>query len=450
MNQETFRSILSIGETVAVEFKRCGNGIEHDVYESVCSFLNRFGGDIFMGVLDDGTVIGVPEKAATDMIKNFISVISNDSVFHPTVYLVPELIKLEGRTVIHVHVPPSSEVHSYKRVIYDRVDDADVKVTATGAIAAMYIRKQNVFTEKKIYPYAELADLRLDLLPRVRQAAVNHAMGRHPWQDMDDMELLKSAGLYGTDAATGEKGFNLAAILLLGKDEVIQNVCPSYETDALVRKVNLDRYDDRETVRTNLIESYEFVSSYMAKFVIMQDKMHTENANRAAKDGLITPDNLEPVSKNPVIATFFRNIGRADRLGSGVRNLFKYSRFYSGGDPKLREGDIFRIVVPLDESYSYDYDLGRNGVVNDAAGNNSDIRYTLQDHSIDNLNVNPVQNELVGTHDATQDTTHDATQDTTQDELKKRIIEYCHIPRSKKEIAASWDLRMNRVSQKDI
>ena len=67
------KSILEIGETVAVEFKRCGNGIENDVYESVCSFLNRFGGDIFLGVLDDGTVNGLPEKAAPDMVKNFIS-----------------------------------------------------------------------------------------------------------------------------------------------------------------------------------------------------------------------------------------------------------------------------------------------------------------------------------------------------------------------------------------
>lgn len=83
MDKETFRSILSVGETVAVEFKRCGNGIEHDVYESICSFLNRFGGDLFMGVLDNGTVIGVPEKAAPDMIKNFISVISNDWCFSP-------------------------------------------------------------------------------------------------------------------------------------------------------------------------------------------------------------------------------------------------------------------------------------------------------------------------------------------------------------------------------
>ena len=42
----------------------------------------------------------------------------------------------------------------------------DVKVTATGAIAQMYIRKQGIFTEKKIFPYAKLEDLRQDLLPK--------------------------------------------------------------------------------------------------------------------------------------------------------------------------------------------------------------------------------------------------------------------------------------------
>ena len=115
----------------------------------------------------------------------------------------------------------------------DRVDDADVKVTATAQIASMYIRKQNIFTEKRIYPYASEENLRLDLLPRIRKMAVNNAGGRHPWESMSDQELLKSAGLYGMDIATGEKGYNLAAILLLGKDDVIMNACPAYETDAL-------------------------------------------------------------------------------------------------------------------------------------------------------------------------------------------------------------------------
>ncbi|MCD7956530.1 MAG: hypothetical protein LUG93_12460 [Lachnospiraceae bacterium] len=108
-----------------------------------------------------------------------------------------------------------------------RVYESEAKVTATSSIAQMYIHKQDIYTEKKIYPYAQITDLRLDLLPRVRQMAVNHAGGEHPWKDLSDEELLKSAGLYGTDMATGESGYNLAAIMLLGKDDVILNVCPA-------------------------------------------------------------------------------------------------------------------------------------------------------------------------------------------------------------------------------
>ena len=88
--------------------------------------------------------------------------------------------------------------------------------------------------------------------------------------------------------------------------------------------------------------------------------MYVENANRAVKDGVITPENLEPNPKNPIIAAFFRNIGYSDQLGSGVRKLFKYTKFYSGKEPEFKEGDVFRITVPLDEGYSFDF--GENEV----------------------------------------------------------------------------------------
>lgn len=346
-----------------------------------------------MGVLDDGTVLGIPEKAVPDMIRNFISCISNPVLFAPTVYLSPKIIECEGKTIIHIHVLPSAEVHSYKKTIYDRVGDADVKVTATAQIAQMYIRKQEIFTERKIYPYVNKTDLRMDLLPKLRIMAENQSgRQRHPWSSMTDDELLKSARLYTIDRVTGEQGFNLAAVMLMGKDDLILDVVPAYVTDALLRRVNVDRYDDREIIQTNLIESYErlmefgrkhlpdkffleddqrkslrniiaremiantlihreYTSPYQAKFVIETEKMYVENANRAAQDALITPDNMEPSPKNPIIAAFFRNIGYADQLGSGVRNLFKYSKFYSGGDPKFIEGDVFRIIVPLSHQY---------------------------------------------------------------------------------------------------
>ena len=375
MDANELTSVFRIGETIAVEFKRCGNGIESDVYETVCSFLNRYGGDIFLGVLDDGTVAGVAEKAAPDMVRTFISQISNPDILSPTVCLTPKIIMHEGKTLIHIHILPSAEVHSYKRVIYDRIQDADVKVTATAQIAQMYIRKQEIFTERKIYPYVSIEDLRLDLLPKLRTMAVNSGGGQHPWTAMTDEELLKSARLYGKDRVTGAEGYNLAAVMLLGRDDVIPDVVPAYLTDALLRRIDTKRYDDREIIRTNLIESYERLMAFAQKYLpdkfyleddqrkslrtiitreiiantlIQRSRMYVENANRCAQLGVLTPMNLEPNPKNPIIAAFFRNIGYADQLGSGVRNLYHYSKFYSGEAPELKEDDIFRITVPLE------------------------------------------------------------------------------------------------------
>ena len=53
MDTEKIRKIIDDGENSWTEFKRCGNGIDSDVYESVCAFSNHFGGIILCGVLDD-------------------------------------------------------------------------------------------------------------------------------------------------------------------------------------------------------------------------------------------------------------------------------------------------------------------------------------------------------------------------------------------------------------
>lgn len=116
----------------------------------------------------------------------------------------------------------------------------------------------------------------------------------------------------------------------------------------------------REMVSNTLMHR-EFTSSYTARFVIEREQMYVENANRATKEGFITVDNLESNPKNPIIAAFFRNIGYADQLGSGVRKLFKYSKYYSGKDPQFVEDDIFRIIVPLDDEYSFDYSTENGG-----------------------------------------------------------------------------------------
>lgn len=54
-----------------------------------------------------------------------------------------------------------------------------------------------------------------------------------------------------------------------------------------------------------------------------------------------------------------------------MRNLYKYCKFYSGQEPKFIEDDVFKIIVPLDDTFSYDMgsELQKNtGIVPDSAG----------------------------------------------------------------------------------
>ena len=91
----------------------------------------------------------------------------------------------------------------------------------------------------------------------------------------------------------------------------------------------------------------DYIPQVKNDFVIDHEKLFTENSNKPHGFGLIDPVRFTPYPKNPSIARVFKEIGRADELGSGVRNLFKYCREYCGHDPQLMEEEVFRFVLPL-------------------------------------------------------------------------------------------------------
>lgn len=104
----------------------------------------------------------------------------------------------------------------------------------------------------------------------------------------------------------------------------------------------------REIV-SNLLMHRDFSSGYVAKMVIEKDKLYTENANLSHGYGVLNLATFDPFQKNPPISKVFREIGLADELGSGMRNTYKYTKMYSGGEPQFVEGDVFRITIPLSE-----------------------------------------------------------------------------------------------------
>jgi ATP-dependent DNA helicase RecG len=54
--------ILTQGEGLTVEFKRAKSELPSSLFETVCAFLNRYGGDILIGISDCGEAEGVDPK----------------------------------------------------------------------------------------------------------------------------------------------------------------------------------------------------------------------------------------------------------------------------------------------------------------------------------------------------------------------------------------------------
>jgi len=100
-------------------------------------------------------------------------------------------------------------------------------------------------------------------------------------------------------------------------------------------------------VTANILIHREYSNPYPAKFIIENDRVITENGNKANGFGEIDIDNFTPYPKNPIIAKVFKEIGRADELGSGIKNIKKYSKIYSNSKPIFIEGDIFKTIIPL-------------------------------------------------------------------------------------------------------
>lgn len=386
---EKVMELIARGEGMSVEFKRCGSLPERDTFETICSFANRQGGHILLGVSDDGDIEGVSENAVVSIERNVVNVTSNPALFNTAPSLEIAHIAIDGKFVIDIWVPMGPSVYRYKGVAYDRVADVDVRLKGDEQISALYIRKQNLYTEQRVYVHVTKADLDMDILARAREL-MRANRPNHPWISLSDDELLRVARLKTKDFQTGEEGFNLASVMLLGRDETIAGVCPAYRTDAVLRRVDGNRYDDRLVVATNLTDSYqllcdfcrkwlpdafalegdrridvrdiivrevvantlihrEYASSFISQLIIEWDRLRTVNASRCMYAGPIKPDNLSPTPKNPIIANFFMQIGLAEELGSGTRNLYKCSELYTGRFPELNDGDFFEAIVPIPE-----------------------------------------------------------------------------------------------------
>ena len=446
MTIDILQGLLKRKEGTRLEFKKAKSDLPGNLFESVCAMLNRDGGDILLGVSNDGTVVGIDEDRVSTMITNLTNLSNNKQKLDPPFILFPQKYNINGKWIIQIQIPASSSVHKTGDIIFDRSDDGDFRLTQAQQIAEIHNRKRNYYTERIIYPALRFEDFKIELFEKVRNLIRSHK-SNHPWLALDNKQMMEIAGLWKRDYQTGQEGYTLAAALLFGKDSVIQQILPHYKIDAIVRIENMNRYDDREYIQTNLIEAYdmlmnfvekhlpdkfymegdqrislrtnifrevtanlivhrEYVNAYPCKFIIFSDRVETENANNPRGLGKIDPTNFSPFPKNPIIFKFFIQLGRVEELGSGILNVSKYVEEYSGGgsEASFIEGDVFRTIVllkplPINEAANSKNDAingkneatkeddAANGAANGAINNavNDAINDAIENGIIDNL-----------------------------------------------------------------
>ena len=204
----------------------------------------------------------------------------------------------------------------------------------------------------------------------------------HAWLQMTDEEILLSTHLAKMD---GDKlQLKYAALILFGTEDAIAELMPRYRFEAVFHMCTYaqyndmsqfpSRYDDRRTMRQNLIQVYDqmgafverylpdrfylpnnsvqrqnlrwdlfreivgnlcvhtdFSSGFACFFHVFKDRVVTKNPTRLLPEipeGELTIQQLSNYTKNPLLVRVFHELHWAEDLGSGTRNILRYAPLY--------------------------------------------------------------------------------------------------------------------------
>ncbi|MGA5030937.1 ATP-binding protein [Streptomyces cellulosae] len=409
---ERIQLAIRIGESQFREFKSALQGppgekaarkhseVMIDVGRTLVAFANADGGELLIGVEDDGSVTGVPYE------ENKVQQILNASTTHvhkdtPLPGVRKTKIDIDGKVVIYFYVPKGNRfvyLTSDGRCI-KRIDRESVPVSSEH-ITNERVEDQSRDYDRGFSPTAKLQDLDLDL---VQSVASQVAYGISPEKCLQYLDLaefsmdglrLKNAALLlfakdirnwharcqvritsyrGKEKLSG-KDFNVL------KDDVIHGNILSLVDSAWERlQVAISR-------QTTLSESAKFEQSYLYPQIACREALinaivHRNYAieGRGIEISLFT-DRLEILSpgqllstvslqdlkelkgvhesRNPLIARVLREVGLIRELGEGLRRIYEVMRSNALATPEIQsDSSGFRVSLFNKSMYAEDVNL---------------------------------------------------------------------------------------------
>lgn len=246
--------ILENGESEIIEFKR-SLSLYNKILTAISSFSNKRGGSIFVGIEDDGTVVGVDIGGNT--IENLANDIRRET--DPSIFPFIDVVKKEGKDIIIIKVEENEEKPVFFRdKAFTRVGKTNQQLSSA-QIRNMVLNENSIISwDGKICEEAKIDDIDEKKLRWVLEKGNNE-------RNMDlDLYIPVEEALTKLKLLRGDKLTN-AAVLLFGLDpqkffRQAEIKCAKFKG---VKPIN---FSDRKIFRGNIIDqrdkAIEFIKEH--------------------------------------------------------------------------------------------------------------------------------------------------------------------------------------------
>ena len=192
-----------MGEKHIIEYKRLW---KDEWLEWICGMANADGGVIYIGIKDDGEVLGVSNA------KKLMEDIPNKIISKMSIYPDVRQVEKDGKDVIEIEVAPSMAAVSLDGVVYKRVG-ATNQILKGAALQEFYLSRPSGAWDARIIPDAKLDEIDPDAVEYLKESGIRK--GRLSKESAKDSveKVLKSLNLM-----TEDDKLTMAALLLFGKN----------------------------------------------------------------------------------------------------------------------------------------------------------------------------------------------------------------------------------------
>lgn len=377
-------------ESLTVEFKSDQGPLpDSDLVAAVVCLANTEGGDLYVGVENDGRITGLHPKHSS--IAGVVALIANRT--SPSISVRADLVDVNGLTVARIQAPKADSIVSTSEgLVQRRRLPADGSAICVPFYPHEFARRLSDLrrVDYSALPVAGATEADFDPLERQRlRNLVSRYGGDSTLVALSDTELDGALGFVSHD---GDRRVpTVAGLLTIGREQALRTHIPTHEI--AVQDLSGTRVRLNEFTRQPLLSAFERIYEQHFATRVVEDELQVgmfrvpvPNFDRRAfregvvnalvhrdytrlgavhirweADGLVisnpggfvegvTLDRLlvtEPRPRNPLLTDIMKRVGLAERTGRGVDLIFQGMLRYGRPAPDYSFSDSTNVVLRL-------------------------------------------------------------------------------------------------------